>query len=104
MRTLLFAALLGCGISTAAVAADKPASVSELQEFQGQYDLAGGGQLAVMQRGRKLFAQVNEQPPVEVARAGSATFASASGRLRIEFDQYPNGSVAGVRLTDTARR
>jgi len=104
MRTLLFAALLGCCISTAAVAADKPASVSDLRNFQGQYDLADGGQLAVTQRGRKLFAQVNDQPPVEVVRAGVAIFASGSGRVRIEFDQYPNGSVAGVRLTDTARR
>lgn len=100
MRTLLFAALLGCCISTAAVASD----TSHLHDFQGQYELADGSQLAVMQRGRKLFVQVNDQPPVEVARAGAATFASGSGKLRIEFDQYPNGSVAGVRLTNTERR
>lgn len=100
MRTLLFAALLGCCVSTAALAADKPVSASELKDFQGRYELADGRQLAVTQRGHKLLVQVNDQPAVEVMPAGAATFASGSGKLRIEFDQYPNGSVAGVRVVD----
>ncbi len=98
MRTLFFAALLGCCIFTAAAAADKPVSAPELKDFQGRYELADGRQLAVTQRGHKLLVQVNDQPAVEVTPAGAATF--ASGKLRIEFDQYPNGSVAGVRVVD----
>jgi hypothetical protein len=102
MRTKLFAALLGCCTLTGAIASDHRILNSDLQDFKGQYDLVGGCVLTITQRGHRLVMQLESQPEAEVVAIGSAAFTTKSGDLRLEFVQYSNGNVQGVRMIDTS--
>lgn len=99
MRTFVWALMLGCCMAGAVGAAEKPQRETDLQEFRGQYDLADGRTLTVTQHRRKLFAQMNGGPEVELEPAGKGVFMTRWGGLRVEFDQRDNGNVAGVRLS-----
>lgn len=98
MQTKFFAALLGCCTLTAAIASDRPTALVDFHDFQGQYDLADGCQLTIMQRDHRLMMQIEDQPAAELIAIGSAAFMSRSGDLRLEFVQYPNGNVPAVRV------
>lgn len=96
MRTFVWALMLGCCM---AGAAEKPLRETDLQEFRGQYDLADGRTLTVTQHRKKLYAQMNGGPEVELEPAGKGVFMTRWGGMRVEFDQRDNGNVAGVRLS-----
>ncbi|WP_092271427.1 MULTISPECIES: hypothetical protein [unclassified Duganella] len=100
MRTKFFAALLGCCVFTAAIASDRQMLTTDLQDFKGQYDLAGGCSLKITQRGHRLIMQLENQAEAEIVAIGSAAFVTKSGDVRLEFVQYPNGNVPAVRLID----
>jgi hypothetical protein len=99
MRTFILATLL-CSAMSSTFAADKPPLTPDaLQAFRGTFDLEDGQLLAVSQHGRKLYAQINGGPTLELVGEGAATFRAVSGNTRLEFRQYPNGSVTSVRLS-----
>jgi hypothetical protein len=104
MRALVCALALGCCMAAAAGAAEKTLPASDLQDFRGQYDLADGRLLTVTQRGNKLFVRMNDEPEIEVVPAGDGVFVTRWGKVRLEFDQRANGSVAGVRLRGPDRQ
>lgn len=98
MRTLILALMLGCGIAGTASAGDKRFfSYDDLKAISGEYDLSDGRLLTVSQRGRKLYVKLDRQPEIEVMPVGELAF-EAPGRMRLDFEQYPNGVVVGVRL------
>ncbi len=101
MRTFILAALLGSAMSGAIAADQQPLTPDALQAFRGTFDLDDGQVLAISQHGRKLFAQINGGPKIELIEEGAQIFRAASGNARLEFKQYPNGSVAEVRLSRT---
>jgi hypothetical protein len=98
MNAFILTLLLGGAMSAAAAADTKALAPAELQAFRGTFDLDDGKSLTVSQRGRKLFAQINNGPEFELVASGAKTFRAASGQPRLEFKQYPNGTVTGVRL------
>ena len=102
MKTWIFALVLACVASHASAIGNTPVAAQALQEFSGNYDLADGHLLTVSQRHRQLYAQIDGGPAIEIVAAGQASFAAKSGELRLEFDQAPNGSVAGVRLVSSS--
>ena len=104
MRTKFFAALLGCCTLTVATASDRQILATDLQDFPGQYDLVDGCLLNIMQRGHRLFMQLENQPEAEIVAIGAAAFVAKSGQVRLEFVQYPNGNVPTVRVIDTAAK
>jgi hypothetical protein len=99
MNAIILTLLLGGAMSGATAADIKTIAPDELQAFRGTFDLEDGKALIVSQHGHKLFAQINDGPTVELIAAGAKTFSAASGTVRLEFDQYPNGTVTGVRLS-----
>jgi hypothetical protein len=102
MRTKFFAALLGCCTLTVATASERQMLTTDLQDFQGQYDLVDGCLLSITQRGHRLIMQLENQPEAEIVAIGSAVFVTKSGQVRLEFVQYPNGNVPAVRVIDTS--
>lgn len=98
MHALILTLLLGGAMSGATAADINKIDPNELQAFRGTFDLEDGKALIVSQHGRKLFAQIDGGPTVELIAAGAKTFSAASGNVRLEFNQYPNGNVTGVRL------
>jgi hypothetical protein len=102
MRTKFFAALLGCCTLTVATASDQKILTTDLQDFQGQYDLVDGCLLNITQRGHRLIMQLENQPEAEIVAIDSAAFVTKSGQVRLEFVQYQNGNVPAVRVIDTS--
>ncbi|MYM26437.1 hypothetical protein GTP46_27800 [Duganella sp. FT135W] len=102
MRTKFFAALFCCCALTVATASDRQILTADLQDFQGQYDLADGCLLNITQRGHRLMMQLENQPEAEIVAIGSAAFVTKSGQVRLEFVQYPNGNVPAVHVIDTS--
>ncbi len=98
MRAFLLTLLLGCAMSGAHAANEKAATSDALQAFQGTFDLENAKSLTIRLHGRKLFMQVDGGPTTEIIACSDKAFCTKSGTPRLEFDQYPNGSVAGVRL------
>ncbi len=101
MRKFILAVLLGSAMSGAIAADPITLTPDALQAFRGTFDLDDGQLLAVSQHGRKLYAQINGGPTVELIGESATTFRASSGNARLEFQQHPNGSVTGVRLTRT---
>ncbi len=99
MRKLILAILLGGALSGAMAANQQTLTPDALQAFRGTFDLDDGQLLAVSQHGRKLFAQINGGPSMELIVEDATTFRAATGNARLKFQQHPNGSVTGVRLT-----
>jgi hypothetical protein len=64
---------------------------------QGEYELADGRRLAVQQRGTRLVAQIDGAPAV-LLQPAATRWASADGRLSVEFHAAANGSVHRVTL------
>jgi hypothetical protein len=102
MRTKFFAAILGCCTLTFAAASDRKIPTTGLQDFQGKYDLVDGRVLTITQRGQRLIMQLDNQPEAEVVEVGSAVFVAKFGGKRLEFVQYPNGTVPAVRVIDNS--
>lgn len=102
MQTKFFAALLGCCMLTVAHASDQQNLATNLNDFQGQYDLADGCSLTIKQRGERLVMQLENQPETKMVAIGPAAFVTRSGHVRLEFVQYPNGNVPAVRLIHIA--
>jgi hypothetical protein len=102
MHALIFTALLAGAVSGATASEPTNITSEQLQAFRGNFDLEDGKALIVSQRGRKLFAQVDNEPTVELIATGAKSFTASSGKTRLEFEQYPNGNVTGVRLIRTA--
>jgi len=104
MRTKFFALLLGCCTLNAAVAFEQPLPASNLHDFQGRYDLADGRVMVITHRGQRLLMQLGSQPEAEIVPTGKTVFTTKSGAVRLEFDQYSNGNVPAVRVTDNSGR
>ncbi|HEX5345179.1 MAG TPA: hypothetical protein VFX55_21965 [Duganella sp.] len=105
MRTKFLAAFIfGCCALSVTHASELQILATDLQDFQGQYDLADGCSLTVKHRGRQLVMQVGNQTETKLMAIGSAAFVSKSGQVRLEFMQYPNGNVPAVRVTDMSGR
>lgn len=99
MRTYILAVMLGCCIAGTAGAAERRFfSYDDLKAISGEYDLSDGRLLTVSQRSRQLYVKLDKQPEVAVTAVGDLAFEAPSGRMRLEFEQYPNGVVVGVRL------
>jgi hypothetical protein len=99
-------------LSLAAVAGATSANVPErvfiqaqtrasAQHLQGEYDLADGRLLAVRRSGAQLVVEIDGQPRTALELRPAGHWASADGRLTLEFHAAPNGSVAGVTLKQT---
>lgn len=107
MRHFIIALLLGCLVSSASYAEDRQPGSASLQDFTGQYVLADGRVLTVIQRQRTLSAQVGARAVVPLTATGPATFTASGGELVLTFDQRRNGSVAAVTVAEpgsTARQ
>lgn len=102
MRKSLIAVLFACSLAPCAHAQQRPAPTMALQDFVGSYVLSDGSALAITRQRQVLMAQRDGQDRVVLEPAGPASFAARGGRLRIDFDQRPNGNVAGLTLTDVA--
>ncbi len=101
MKTFVLALTLSAALAGAHAAELNTATAAAQQAFRGTYDLEDGRSLSVSQRGRKLYAQVDGGAPEELIAAGDCNFTTMSGDTRLQFQQAPNGSVAGVRLIRT---
>lgn len=95
MRTFILALALVCGMANAA----DPAV--DLQLLKGSYTLEDGRTLHVTERQHKLYVQIGDEQPVELKSANGTVWRTASGLLRVEFTQYPNGVVSAVEVERT---
>ncbi|MDQ2821129.1 MAG: hypothetical protein M3Y65_12175 [Pseudomonadota bacterium] len=102
MRKFLIAILFACSLAPCAHAQQRPAPTMALQDFVGNYVLSDGSALAITRQRQVLMAQRDGQERIVLQPAGPGSFAAHSGRLRIDFNQRPNGNVAGLTLTDIA--
>ena len=71
----------------------------EFVEFQGQYSMDNGQTLSISRRGRHYYAQFDARPEMEIVAVASDQFVSTDGNTRMGFQQFPNGSVAGLTAT-----
>jgi hypothetical protein len=100
-RTALAALVLAAAAGTAA--ANMPDRVliqarASTQHLHGEYTLADGRLLVVGRHGGRLVAAVDGQPRQALRALSDTRWASADGRLTIEFHATPNQSVSGVTL------
>lgn len=103
MRRYLIALLFACALPAAAQSQEKPPTSAQLQDFVGQYVLADGREVSVVQRQRTLVAQVTGENAVVLRPNGAARYISTDGKLTLQFDQRSNGNVAAVVVaTDAA--
>src|SRR5476651_1010453 len=65
--------------------------LADYADFAGEYTLSNGSLLAVTQRGRRLFAAIDDAAPREIVATGPHDFAAADDSIRIDFDRYENG-------------
>ncbi|MES2152416.1 MAG: hypothetical protein V4508_21775 [Pseudomonadota bacterium] len=73
-------------------------SAADRDDFKGQYDLADGRTLTVSGDARRLLAQLDSQPALEIEALAGAQFVAREGGLRLQFEQHANGSVSGVNV------
>lgn len=78
---------------------DYAVSREAFRDFQGEYRLANGGMLRLVQHGNGYYAQISGQPRIEVRAATGNTFVSSNGRTELSFEQNDIGTVTTVKLT-----
>ena len=101
MRHFILVALLACAMPAPVQAQDRQPNSAQLQDFAGQYVLQDGRTLTITQRQRVLAAQLDGRDAVKLAPAGPAAFVTQDGKLRITFDQRPNGNAAAVTVVES---
>jgi hypothetical protein len=73
-------------------------AAASTQHLQGSYDLADGRLLVVGRHAGQLVVEIDGQPRTALQPHSASHWASADGRLTLEFHAAANGSVAGVTL------
>jgi hypothetical protein len=76
-----------------------PATATDLAEVKGQYHLGDGRTLTVAGSTRRIFAEVDGRPRVELVPASPTAFVARDARMALDFDEAENGSVSGVVMT-----
>lgn len=62
---------------------------------KGKYDLSNGGVLVLTQKGKRLFAEVNDGAPKELVAAAHNVFVSKDRDMHITLDLRSFGGVSG---------
>jgi hypothetical protein len=113
MKTITLAWLSTTALAFGAQAADSASQRIEvhaaapsrdaLQDAVGRYRLADGRTLAVQRRARTLIAEFDDGAETALVALSATRFAAPDGRLALDFEAAPNGSVHGLRVTQALR-
>lgn len=71
----------------------------EFAAVRGEYLLADGSRLTIEGARHRPMVALGDQAPVRLLPAGPHQFASADGRLWLEFTTHANGLVDNVKVT-----
>jgi hypothetical protein len=69
-------------------------------EIRGRYELSDGRTLELSARGRQLVAHLDGAATTVLRATGAQRYASRDGRLQVQLDVQPNGSVDSLTLTE----
>jgi hypothetical protein len=70
----------------------------EFQQYKGAYDLSNGMTLSIINRGRAMFARLNNQEWHEIVAISPNEFVSLDRQLKMRIDIRDNGDVSGEVL------
>lgn len=73
-------------------------SDSVLRSYVGEYEFTPGGVLTITLAGRQLFAQLNDQPCVQIFAESPIQFFCPAGNARIQFLRDRSRLVTGLSL------
>ena len=67
----------------------------EFYKFKGGYDLSNGQVLALFDRGRRMYAQIGDQPRHEIVATAQNAFVALDRQLKMRIDLHDNGEASG---------
>ena len=67
----------------------------EFYKFKGGYDLSNGQVLALFDRGRRMYAQIGDQPRHEIVATAQNAFVALDRQLKMRIDLHDNGDASG---------
>ncbi len=113
MRNVILVSLCAIALCTPAAVMAAPGvsltapaqkmALSQFSDFKGSYQLASGEVLHISDANHKFYADIDGRTKVEIVAVGPNTFVGKDDPIRIEFQQFANGSVPSVRLAMGSR-
>lgn len=73
--------------------------MSDLDEILGRYEMENGKTLVISDYGRRIYAELEGLPKVQVVAATPNLLVAKNRKMKLAFQQLPNGAVAGVTVT-----
>ena len=73
--------------------------VDDFREYKGRYSLSNGLELGLTNVGRKMYAQVGDQPRHEILATGQDRFVARDGKLDLHLVLTDNGRDASGELS-----
>ncbi|WP_295751394.1 hypothetical protein [Undibacterium sp.] len=67
----------------------------EFYKFKGSYSLSNGMSLSLFERGRSMFAQIDDQERHQIVATASNAFVAKDQQLKMRIDLKDNGEVGG---------
>jgi hypothetical protein len=109
LKTLI--AIASAGVMGAAIAATqvitiegtplKPVTAAEASALKGEFKMSDGRVLYLNRKGKKLMAEIEGVPALELKVAGANRLVSSDGQMDLAYKAAPNGIVNTVTLKIT---
>lgn len=73
--------------------------LGEFRDYSGKYMLSTGEVLTVTNMSKRFYAQIEDNPSIEIVPLGPNVFVARNADMRLLFNEFMNGRVNDVVIT-----